>query len=107
MFGLTGPVQGSEPGFWDVRTYEYWDAAAQQWTLQQPAVCLVKGLVNPNPRTYEWRNGSPRTAADCKDYYCTYENLWCARWEGREGKGGRSMVGCLGNGCDKPAALQG
>jgi hypothetical protein len=67
-------VQGSEPKFWDNRQYEYWDAAAQQWSLEQPPACLVKGV--RNPKSWNWRNGSPRSAADCKDYYCIYENLW-------------------------------
>ena len=59
-----------------MRTYEYWDSARGEWTLQQPAACLVRGVANPDPRAWKWRNGSPRTAADCKDYYCTYQNLW-------------------------------
>ncbi len=68
-------MQGSEPNFWDIRQYEYWDAAADRWTLEQPAACLVKG--ERNPKSWKWRNGSPRSAADCRDYYCIYENLWC------------------------------
>lgn len=69
-------VQGEEPRFWDMRQYEYWDAAAGRWTPEQPAACLVRGVANPPD--WRWRNGSPRTAADCKEFYCIYENLWCA-----------------------------
>ncbi len=28
---------------WDVREYEYWDEAREQWQVQQPAACVVRG----------------------------------------------------------------
>lgn len=62
---------------WGLRRYQYWDAAARNWTDQQPTACVVPGL-DPTQQKWRWRNGSPRSAADCNDNYCLYENLWCA-----------------------------
>lgn len=62
------------PKFWGVRRYEYWDEAARNWTETQPAACVIRGVAQP--QDWRWRNGSPRTAVDCKQYYCIYENLW-------------------------------
>lgn len=66
--------QGAEPGFWDVRQYQYWDARRGNWTDTQPAACIVRGMSSPTH--WKWRNGSPRTAAHCNDKYCIYDNLW-------------------------------
>ena len=68
------PPQDHPPKFWGVRQYEYWDEQQQDWTDVQPAACLIRGV--PQPAGWQWRNGSPRTAASCKEYYCTYENVW-------------------------------
>ncbi|KAL4450135.1 hypothetical protein ABPG77_010804 [Micractinium sp. CCAP 211/92] len=66
--------KGSEPAFWDVRQYQYWDKARGNWTDTQPAACIVRGMRSPTH--WKWRNGSPRTAAHCNDKYCIYDNLW-------------------------------
>lgn len=68
--------QGSEPKFWDIRDYEYWDTYTRQWSPKKPAACFMKGVVNPNPSNWSWRQHSPRSAVSCKEYYCMYENLW-------------------------------
>ncbi|PRW56929.1 glycosyltransferase family 61 [Chlorella sorokiniana] len=67
--------KGEDPGMWGLRRYQYWDAASRNWTEQQPAACVVPGL-DPKEHKWRWRNGSPRSAADCNDNYCLYENLW-------------------------------
>ncbi|KAL4853094.1 hypothetical protein ACK3TF_005878 [Chlorella vulgaris] len=68
--------KGEEPGFWDVRRYQYWDDVRSNWTDRQPDSCIIKGLANPGPSGWRWRNGSPRSAAHCYDKYCIYDNLW-------------------------------
>ncbi|EFN54929.1 expressed protein [Chlorella variabilis] len=68
--------KGQEPGFWDVRTYQYWDSVRSNWTDRQPSACTPRGLSNPGAHGWRWRNGSPRSAAHCNDKYCTYDNLW-------------------------------
>lgn len=83
-------LQGKDPGMWGLRRYQYWDAVARNWTERQPAACVVPGL-DPAQHKWRWRNGSPRSAADCNDNYCLYENLWCAA--------ARCLVWGLGLGC--------
>lgn len=65
--------QGEEPGFWGLRRYQFWDAKRGAWGDAQPAACGVRGM---SPQGRRWRNGSPRSAANCNDKYCIYDNLW-------------------------------
>jgi len=78
-------LQGHAPEFWDVRQYQYWDVRRGNWTDKQPAACVVRGMREPTH--WKWRNGSPRSAANCNDFYCIYDNLWCG------GHGGGSRRG--------------
>ena len=58
-----------------MRSYEYWDAAAEAWTSTQPAACLVAGVPQPAD-AWPAEGPSPRTEANCTDNYCTFKNLW-------------------------------
>ncbi|PSC72084.1 EGF domain-specific O-linked N-acetylglucosamine transferase [Micractinium conductrix] len=71
--------KGEEPGFWGLRRYQFWDAKRGAWGDAQPAACGVRGM---SPQGRRWRNGSPRSAANCNDKYCIYDNLWYnnGRW---------------------------
>jgi hypothetical protein len=89
------PEQGEEPGFWDVRRYQYWDDVRSNWTHRQPDSCIIKGLANPGPSGWRWRNGSPRSAAHCYDKYCIYDNLWWVGWLVAAARGLACLNGCM------------
>jgi hypothetical protein len=63
----------TEPVFWDVREYEYWDEAAGAWGAAQPAACLL----DPPPVPAGWVGANASaTTQRCAPEYCIYHNVW-------------------------------
>eukprot|EP00775_Hariotina_reticulata_P006840 gene6840-7058_t len=60
--------------------YEYWDDAAQHWSHQQPAACVLQGFRKPGPpRPWQMYKNNPRTEVVPSQHHVIYRNLWYNR----------------------------